>query len=172
MRSNPERSSPEIPDDVKALVFDCDGTLLDTMPIHWRAWCKICDETGLVFRKDEFYTLAGVPGKKIITLLAKEQGIILEPLEVYEKKRKYYTEELSTVEVIPCVVKYAKEAYTRGIPIAVASGSSRRIVEQGKLLISKTVNYFKTLYSLGTSIKISSVILSCPLLAIWSLPRC
>ena len=82
MRSNPERSSPEIPDDVKALVFDCDGTLLDTMPIHWRAWCKICDETGLVFRKDEFYTLAGVPGKKIITLLAKEQGIILEPLEV------------------------------------------------------------------------------------------
>ena len=125
------RSNPEISDDVKGLVFDCDGTLLDTMPIHWRAWCKICNETGLAFEKKDFYTLAGVPGVKIITLLAKEQGIDLEPLEVYERKRKYYTDELSTVEVIPCVVRYAKEAFTRGIPIAVASGSSRRIVEQG-----------------------------------------
>ena len=125
------KSNPEISDDVKALVFDCDGTLLDTMPVHWTAWCKICKETGLVFKKDDFYTLAGVPGKKIIRTLAKEQDIKLEPLEVYERKRRYYLEDLATAKIIPCVVRYAKEAYTRGIPIAVASGSSREIVEQG-----------------------------------------
>lgn len=120
----------EIPDNVKAIVFDCDGTLLDTMPVHWSAWSKICKDTGLVFNKNDFYNLAGVPGKKIIKLLAMEQGIKLEPLEVYERKRKYYTDELSTVEIIPCVVCYAREAFARGIPLAVASGSSRRIVEQ------------------------------------------
>lgn len=120
-----------IPEDVKALVFDCDGTLVDTMPIHWKAWCKICKDTGLVFHKTDFYTLAGVPGKKIINVLAKQQGIKLDPLSIYERKRKYFLEGLTNVSAIQCVVGIAEEAYKMGIPIAVASGSSRAQVQKG-----------------------------------------
>lgn len=114
-----------IPREVKALVFDCDGTLVDTMPIHWRAWCKICKETGLVFRKTDFYTLAGVPGKKIINVLAKQQGIKLDPSDTYNRKREYFLEGLKTVTAIQCVVRFAQEAHKIGLPTAVASGSSR-----------------------------------------------
>lgn len=119
-----------IPEEVKALVFDCDGTLVDTMPIHWKAWCKICRETGLVFRKTDFYTLAGVPGKKIIHVLAKQQEIKLDPFVIYDRKRKYFLEGLSSATAIQCVVRFAQEAYKMGIPTAVASGSSRSQVIQ------------------------------------------
>lgn len=120
-----------IPAEVKALVFDCDGTLVDTMPIHWKAWCKVCKDTGLVFHKTDFYTLAGVPGKKIINVLAKQQGIKLDPLSIYERKRKYFLEGLTSVSAIQCVVRIAEEAHKSGIPIAVASGSSRAQVQKG-----------------------------------------
>ena len=48
-----------------------------------------------------------------------------------KEKEDIIFEDLATAKIIPCVVRYAKEAYTRGIQIAVASGSSREIVEQG-----------------------------------------
>ena len=131
-----------IPREVKALVFDCDGTLVDTMPIHWRAWCKICKETGLVFRKTDFYTLAGVPGKKIINVLAKQQGIKLDPSDAYNRKREYFLEGLKTVTAIQCVVRFAEEAHKMGLPTAVASGSSRAQVLKGTY--NKYCNLYRT----------------------------
>lgn len=126
------RSLNLIPDNVKALVFDCDGTLLNTMPLHWRAWCKVCRDEELNFTKEDFYVLAGVPGKKIISALAAQQGKILDPQEVYDRKKNYFISELSTVAPIKCVLRYVHEANERGIPIAVASGSSKKQVEEGK----------------------------------------
>lgn len=120
-----------IPEDVKGLIFDCDGTILDTMPLHWKAWCQICKETGLNFAKKDFLRLAGVPGKYIIRDLAIKQSIILDPLEVYQRKRTVFLKGLSTVQSIPCVLQFVNEAKKQGIPVAVASGSSRGQVEKG-----------------------------------------
>lgn len=128
-----------LPTEVKGLIFDCDGTLLDTMPLHWNAWCAICSETGLKFDKESFYALAGVPGREIIRELANEQGINLDPLEVYARKRAFFLKGLQSVKIIPCVVRFALEARRLGIPTAVASGSSRTQVEQGKLSKLKSV---------------------------------
>ena len=122
------------PQEVKALIFDCDGTLLDTMPLHWKAWCAICKETGLKFTKKDFYALAGVPGKIIIRDFALKQGIELDPLEVYASKRAHFLKGLPSVRTIPSVVRFALEAYKQGIPIAVASGSSRSQVEKGNTI--------------------------------------
>lgn len=119
-----------LPLGLKGLIFDCDGTLLDTMPLHWSAWCAICNETGLKFDKESFFALAGVPGREIIRELANEQGITLDPIEVYARKRAFFLKGLRSVQVIPCVVRFALDARRLGIPIAVASGSSRSQVEQ------------------------------------------
>lgn len=137
-----------LPLGVKGLIFDCDGTLLDTMPLHWSAWCAICSETGLKFDKESFYALAGVPGREIIRELANEQGITLDPIEVYARKRAFFLKGLRSVKVIPCVVRFALEARRLGIPAAVASGSSRSQVEQGKLtpiFLSLLHNFFNSI---------------------------
>ena len=135
--------SMPLPLEAKGLIFDCDGTLLDTMPLHWSAWCAICSETGLKFNKESFYALAGVPGREIIRELANKQGISLDPIEVYARKRAFFLNGLKSVKIIPCVVRFALEARRIGIPTAVASGSCRSQVEKGKLIIF--INCFEKL---------------------------
>jgi len=51
--------------EIKGLIFDCDGTLADTMPLHWRAWQTVTDRYGIVFPEDRFYELGGVPSRHI-----------------------------------------------------------------------------------------------------------
>ena len=43
----------------QALIFDCDGTLADTMPQHWRAWQEVTARHGIHFPEDRFYSLGG-----------------------------------------------------------------------------------------------------------------
>jgi len=58
----------------QALIFDCDGTLADSMPLHWRAWKEITDRHQIKFPQERFYSLGGVPARDILKLLAQEQG--------------------------------------------------------------------------------------------------
>jgi len=55
-----------------ALLFDCDGTLADTMPAHYRAWLTVTRAHGLAFDEDRFYALGGRPTRDIIATLARE----------------------------------------------------------------------------------------------------
>jgi beta-phosphoglucomutase-like phosphatase (HAD superfamily) len=44
----------------EALIFDCDGTLADSMPVHFLAWQQTEAEHGIAFSEDRFYALAGM----------------------------------------------------------------------------------------------------------------
>jgi len=57
----------------KGLVFDCDGTLLDTMPIYYESWSRACDEVGLTFSSERFYSYAGRTVHDIFQTLIDEQ---------------------------------------------------------------------------------------------------
>ena len=73
----------------KGLIFDCDGTLADTMPLHWRAWQMVTQRHGLHFPEDRFYAFGGVPSRDILKLLAEEQGRrwTTSPSRTKKKKR-------------------------------------------------------------------------------------
>ena len=61
-----------------AILFDCDGTLADTMPAHYRAWLGITQPHGIEFDEDRFYSLGGRPTRDIIAQLASEAGVALD----------------------------------------------------------------------------------------------
>jgi beta-phosphoglucomutase-like phosphatase (HAD superfamily) len=50
-----------------AYIFDCDGTLADTMPLHYRAWTRIVEELGGTFPKELFYQWGGKPTAQILS---------------------------------------------------------------------------------------------------------
>jgi beta-phosphoglucomutase-like phosphatase (HAD superfamily) len=111
-------NSPLVP---KALIFDCDGTLADTMPLHWRAWQVVTKRYQLDFPEDRFYSLGGVPSRDILKMLSVEQGRELDPIQASHEKEAAYIPYLSEVKPIEAVVKIAREHF--GIlPMAVASG--------------------------------------------------
>jgi beta-phosphoglucomutase-like phosphatase (HAD superfamily) len=114
---------------IKGLIFDCDGTLADTMPLHWRAWQAIAARHKLHFPQDRFYALGGVPSRDILKMLGKEQGILLDPIAVAREKEAEYLPLIAQVEPINAVVGLARENYGK-VPMAVASGGTREIIGQ------------------------------------------
>ena len=123
----------------KALIFDLDGTLVDSMPAHFKAWCKALEDQGQpgVFPEDVFYAMGGRPTRDIVKVINGEQGLHLDADQVASSKKRHYLKSLSLIEMIPAVAKIAEENRGR-VPMAVASGRSREVVE-------------KTLQTLGVS---------------------
>jgi beta-phosphoglucomutase family hydrolase len=116
--------------DFAGYIFDCDGTLADTMPLHYRAWTRIVAELGGSFPKELFYQLGGKPTAKILCLLRDERGLKVNDVqEAAERKERYFLEMIDQVRPIEAVVEIARRWY--GIkPMAVASGGFRRQIER------------------------------------------
>ena len=106
----------------KALIFDCDGTLADTMPAHYVAWHKTLLRHGIDFNEDRFYALGGVPTVKIIQLLAGEAGLSLDTVAVGREKEMAFHEAIDSVEPIAAVVDIARRHIGK-LPMAVGTGS-------------------------------------------------
>src|SRR5512141_1225550 len=117
------------PHQPQGIIFDCDGTLADTMPLHWRAWQVIAARHRFEFPEDRFYSLGGIPSRDIIKMLCLEQGLRLDYLAVAREKETEYLPLIARVEPINSVVGIARANYGK-IPLAVASGGSRRVIEQ------------------------------------------
>lgn len=113
----------------KGLIFDCDGTLANTMPLHWRAWQLITQRHNLHFPEDRFYALGGVPSRDILKMLAEEQGRSLDHIAVSHEKEEAYLPFLKEVEPIHAVVEIARANHGK-IPMAVASGGTQKIICQ------------------------------------------
>jgi beta-phosphoglucomutase-like phosphatase (HAD superfamily) len=119
----------KLPAHIKGLVFDCDGTLADTMPMHWRAWQVIAKKYKLHFPQDRFYALGGVPSRDILKMLAQEQGVTLDHIQAAHEKENAYLPLMAEIEPIQAVVEIAEENFGK-IPMAVASGGTLPIIEQ------------------------------------------
>jgi beta-phosphoglucomutase-like phosphatase (HAD superfamily) len=117
----------KLPEQIKGLVFDCDGTLADTMPLHWHAWQMITQRHGLHFPEDRFYSLGGVPSRDILKMLAEEQGRSLDHIAIAHEKEAAYLPMMMQVEPIHAVVEIAKANFGK-IPMAVASGGTQPII--------------------------------------------
>jgi beta-phosphoglucomutase family hydrolase len=114
---------------IKALIFDCDGTLADTMPLHWRAWQAIASRHQIHFPEARFYALGGVPSRDIVKMLSAEQGLVLDHLAVAREKEAEYQPLIAQVEPINAVVGVVRKNHGK-LPMAVASGGTRRTIEQ------------------------------------------
>ena len=114
---------------IKAIIFDCDGTLADTMPLHWRAWNAVTTRHGLHFPEERFYAMGGVPSRDILKLLREEQGLDIDPLTVAHEKEEVYLGIMHEVTLIDEVVAIALEHHGK-IPMAVASGGNQKIISR------------------------------------------
>ena len=111
----------------RGLIFDCDGTLVDSMPLHWRAWDTVCKRHGIEFSEKRHYAMGGIPSRKILAMLKEEQGLDFDPDEVSREKEVAYLPLMPEVELIEPVVAIAREHRGR-IPMAVATGGRTQFI--------------------------------------------
>jgi beta-phosphoglucomutase family hydrolase len=113
---------------VNALIFDCDGTLADTMPAHYRAWVEILQPYGIDFPEKLFYSMGGMPTGKIVEKLFSSRSELPDVPTLTRQKEEAFLEKLGEIRPIEKVVEVARR--NRGIaPMAVASGGYRHMVE-------------------------------------------
>lgn len=113
----------------QALIFDCDGTLTDSMPVHYVAWRRTMARYGMEFPEDRFYAMGGMPSGKIVELLAAEQGVLVDPQVAAHEKEVAFLELIHHLVPIAQVMDVVRE-FRGKLPLAVASGGYRAIIQQ------------------------------------------
>lgn len=122
----------ELPDrEFGGYIFDCDGTLVDSMPLHYRAWTASFEhhEAPWVWTEDEFYANAGVPDRVTTMQLNERYGADIDPDSVHDWKVEWYSRHVPDLKPVAAVAELAKQYHAEGRKISVASGSDLSIVE-------------------------------------------
>ena len=116
--------------DYAGYIFDCDGTLVESMPLHFRAWRHALRSQGASFEFSWqlFVSRAGMPLEETVLALNAQFGTALEPALVVAAQLGLYRSLLPTVTAIVPVVEFARQVAARA-PAAVASGGHRAEVE-------------------------------------------
>jgi HAD superfamily hydrolase (TIGR01509 family) len=125
----------------RAYLFDCDGTIADSMPLHYIAWKMALGEWGCVFDEKLFYSWGGRPAREIITKLNKMQGLAMPVETVAVHKEELFFELLPQLKAIPEVVEIIKAEHGK-IPFAVVSGGRRESVIKA-LSVLHLMEYFE-----------------------------
>jgi len=118
----------EIPDrPFGAYLFDCDGTIVDSMPLHQIAWTRALAELNCEFPESTFYAWGGLPVVEIIARLNQQHGLAMPVDSVARRKEELYYEMLPQLQAVPEVLEQIEAQYGK-IPFAVVSGSTRESV--------------------------------------------
>ncbi len=116
-------------DEFDGLIFDCDGTLSHSMPLHYIAWRETMAKYGIAFAEDRFYAMGGMPSDKIIAVLSSEQDVAVDADEAAIKKEEAFAELIHQLESLDIVVDIARRHHGK-LPMAVASGGIRPIIDR------------------------------------------
>jgi beta-phosphoglucomutase family hydrolase len=125
----------------EAVIFDCDGTLIDTMPLHFKAWQETLGEQAGLFPEETFYAWGGVTAREIVMRINQIHGTSLPDEALAEDKEQRYHFLIPQATVIPLVVAEVKRFHAAGIPMGVASGGMRSVVEES-LRVTGLRDYF------------------------------
>ncbi len=115
--------------EAKALLFDMDGTLIDTMGTHYKASQIVCNELGFDFPLEYFLEKAGIPTIKVFEMLMEDLELPYDGKELGEKKEAKFVELLSEVKPLDIVADLAISNFQK-MPMAICTGGTREIVEK------------------------------------------
>ena len=116
------------PGDFQAYLFDCDGTVADSMPLHFLAWRNALARWNCDFSEELFYAWGGLSVTQIVALLNAKHRLQMPVEEVLQRKEEHYFHTLPTLKAVPEVLEQIDLNYGR-IPLAIVSGSRRDSVK-------------------------------------------
>ena len=118
------------PGDFAGYIFDLDGTLVDTMPLHYRAWRDSLRAFGLDRDLEEslFYSLGGMPTIKVGEAFNRHYGTDFDLHKLHAAKEERFVLLLAEAPLIVPVVDFAR-LVARTHPVSVASGGPRDVVQ-------------------------------------------
>ncbi len=140
----------EVPEYIKGLIFDCDGTLVDSMPLHMKAWEHVITERGGAWDFEFFFSKKGTPEEHLVYLYNLNFEKMLDPRETVKSKHEFFRSFTTELKPIPHVLDVV-DKFRGKLPMAVASGGVREIVNL-ELDAIKIRDLFKTILTADDNI--------------------
>ncbi|HEX7662946.1 MAG TPA: HAD family phosphatase, partial [Polyangiaceae bacterium] len=112
----------------QAFLFDLDGTIADTIPLHYRSWIESLAEHGATFPPALFDAMNGLTLPKTVEVLNEKYGLSMPVDVVLKRKEDLYLALLPTITAVPDVLAVIEEHHGT-IPFAIVSGSPRSGIE-------------------------------------------
>ncbi|HCS51592.1 HAD-IA family hydrolase [Rubinisphaera sp.] len=110
----------------EAIIFDCDGTIANSMPAHYIAWVTTLERYGLEFSEDLFYETGGWSTLKVARHLLDLQGHDGDAAVIAEEKEDEFEKHLDVILPIEQTIEVVKVHFDK-IPLAVATGGIPRV---------------------------------------------
>jgi beta-phosphoglucomutase family hydrolase len=123
-----EKMKIDINKNTKGLIFDMDGTLADSMPIHFKAWKLTAAENGFEYTEKQFLDTAGMPTLKIVPLINRELGLNLDPIEFSRRKEELFLENIGDLKLIEPVADIVLR-YHNILPMSIGTGGKKDIAK-------------------------------------------
>jgi HAD superfamily hydrolase (TIGR01549 family) len=123
-----------------ALIFDCDGTLVDTSPAHLAALQVGLDAYGLTVAKEWYYPRGGLTSEALMNDYEALLGRAVPREDILARHRVAFQEGLQSLQEITVIAEVAREWHGR-VPMAVASNGHRENVE-ASLTATKLLSLF------------------------------
>jgi HAD superfamily hydrolase (TIGR01509 family) len=117
----------EVPAFIKGLIFDCDGTLVDSMPFHMKAWEHVITSNGGPWDFSFFDSKKGMPEEDIVGLYNAHFAAKLDPVETVKEKHQFFRAHAPEFKPIPHVLDVVHR-FRDILPMAVVSGGVRENV--------------------------------------------
>jgi HAD superfamily hydrolase (TIGR01509 family) len=111
-----------------AFLFDCDGTIVDSMPLHYIAWTQALREHGCTdFTEELFYAMGGMPVADVVAELNRRDCLTMRLAEFAHRKEELYYDLIHQLQPVPEVLEVIHAEHGK-IPFAVVSGSTHESV--------------------------------------------
>ena len=114
----------EIHPNAKALIFDLDGTLSDSLPVHIASWRSVCAKLNCTFDERILVELTGAPTISFAERIKREQNLEIGADELVEMKQQEFRQNINRIKPHGAVIELMKNAHGK-IPMAVGTGASR-----------------------------------------------
>ena len=114
--------------EAKALIFDLDGTLSDSLPVHLATWNKIGDKYGFNFDPNILHEMTGRPTIEFAIRVVEQYGVPEKPEILVKMKQESFWEMAHLLKPVDEVLSIVK-AYYGKIPMSVGTGASRKSAE-------------------------------------------
>lgn len=119
-------------EDWEALIFDLDGTLVDTMPLHYKAYSDVFRSLGLYLNWTDYVSLVGPPAREAIALFIKAAGgerLAIDPMRIHVEKKAAFERQLAEADIPLLPAAHLLEVANGRVPCALVSSGNRRGVD-------------------------------------------
>lgn len=129
----------------RALIFDLDGTLSDSLPVHIASWHAVCGKLGCTFDERILVEMTGAPTISFAERIKREQNLEIDPEEMVALKQQEFRKNINQIKPHDAVIGLMKEAHGK-LPMAVGTGASRAsaMLQMKELEIDELFDYIVT----------------------------